>query len=134
MPAGVQESHCLGRVSDAGRSENQKMSREIMSSRVVDILAVGQSEARCETLERALTALGHRVACANSTEQALKMFYRTAFNLVLCDRGPNELACDEFAAYLRTLVPRQRVLLLDFAATLGPNQFMPDGPANEVAK
>lgn len=105
-----------------------------MSPRVIDILAVSQSQARCESLERALTALGHRVVSANSTEQALKMFYSTAFDFVLCDRGHNGSACDEFAAYVRTLIPRQRVLLLDFAATLGPDQFMPDGVANDVAK
>lgn len=88
--------------------------RELESAPVIDILVVTSGQARCESLKRALAALGQRVLIASSTEQALKIFYSTAFNLVLCDQGTNDTACEEFAAHLRTLVPRQRILMLDF--------------------
>lgn len=88
---------------------------ELTSPRVVDILLVTGPKTYCDPLLLALTALGHRVVIAKSSKEALKSFYEKAFALVICDRASENSGREEFAAYLRTLVPRQRILLLDFA-------------------
>ena len=88
--------------------------RDLESPRVVDILLVLGPESYCEPLRLALAALGHCVVIAKSKEEALESYYDKAFDLVICDSGSERAACDEFAAYLRSLHPRQRVLVTDF--------------------
>ena len=60
-----------------------------------------------------LAALGHRVVIAKSNKQALESFYLQAFDLIICDQGSEASKCGELAAYLRTLDPRQRILVMD---------------------
>jgi CheY-like chemotaxis protein len=93
---------------------------ELTSPRVVDILLVINPKTYCDPLLLALAALGHRVVIAKSNQEALKHFYDKAFALVICDRGSEGSGCDEFAAYVRSLDPRQRILPMDFARRPAP--------------
>lgn len=87
--------------------------RELGSSRVLEILLVMSPGRSCDALLLGLAALGHCVVIAKSDKQALETFYRQAFDLVLCDQGSEGSGCDELAAYLRTLDPRQRIVAMD---------------------
>ena len=87
--------------------------RELGSSRVLEILLVMTTGKSCDAILLGLAALGHHVVVAQSDKQALEKFYRQAFDLVVCDQASEESRCDELAAYLRTLDPRQRIVAMD---------------------
>lgn len=87
--------------------------RELSSSRILEILLVMTYGKSCDALLLGLAALGHRVVIAQSNKQALEGFYRQAFDLVICDQGSEGSSCAELAAYLRTLDPRQRIIVMD---------------------
>lgn len=86
--------------------------RELTPSRLLEILLVTRPRSSSDPLLTGLALLGHRVVIATSDKQALENFYRQAFDLVICDKNFAGSNCDEFAAYLRTLDPRQRILVL----------------------
>ena len=88
--------------------------RELTSSRALEVLLVTTPGRSCAPLLPGLAALRHHVVIARSKTQALEYFYLQAFDLVICDQGAEGSTCDEFATYLRTLDPRQRILILDF--------------------
>ena len=88
--------------------------RKLTSSRVLEILLVTTPGRSCAPLLPGLAALGHRVVIAKSKKQALENFYLQAFDLVVCDQGSESSTCDEFATFLQTLDPRQRILIMDF--------------------
>jgi PleD family two-component response regulator len=98
---------------------------ELTSPRIVDILLVVSPETYCDPLLLALAALGHRVVIARSSQEALKNFYDKTFALVICDRASENSGADEFAPYVRSLDPRQRILLMDFAPHPSPNATDP---------
>jgi hypothetical protein len=91
--------------------------RDLTPPRVANILLLIGPDSDCDPLRLALTALGHCVVIAKSKEEALECYYDKAFDLVICDRGSEHTTCDEFAAYLRSLDPRQRILVTDFGRT-----------------
>ena len=92
--------------------------RELTSSVVLNILLVTTPGTSCDPFLGDLAALGHRVVIARSNEQALENFYDEPFDLVLCHRSSERNSCEEFAAYLRALDPRQQILVLDLGRAL----------------
>lgn len=99
---------------------------ELTSPRVVDILLVISPKTYGDPLLLALAALGHRVVIAKSSQEALKNFYDKTFALIIGD-GASDSGCDEFLACVRSLDPRQRILLMDFVPRPPPHATGPAG-------
>ena len=79
------------------------------------LLVDDQSDVR-GTIKMLLGADGHTVAEANNGREAIEMFKRDRFDLVITDYLMPEMRGDEMAANLKHLAPSQPILMLTGSA------------------
>jgi hypothetical protein len=84
------------------------------TSRGCAVLLVSGRGVPCKLLQRALTARGHCPAIARTTNEAIDEFYRHAFELIIIDQYSEVSANDQLMRYMWLLIPRQRILSIDF--------------------
>jgi CheY-like chemotaxis protein len=83
------------------------------------ILVVDDDPFVCETVAMLLESDGHVVTPANSAQQALSLFQLGKFDLVFTDFLMPSMTGDKLAAEIKTLAPRQPVIML----TAHPEKF-----------
>lgn len=86
------------------------MSKPRISSRRV--LVVDDEPFVCDAVKMMLTFDGHRVDTANSAKEALAMFEKSKYDLVITDYAMPSMKGDELAATIKTLVPGQPIVMV----------------------
>jgi CheY-like chemotaxis protein len=76
------------------------------------ILLVDDEPFVCDAVKMMLTFDGHRVDTANSGKEALEMFQKSKYDLVITDYAMPTMKGDELAAAIKTRVPEQPVVMV----------------------
>ena len=76
------------------------------------ILVVDDEPFVCDAVKMMLSFDGHHVQTANSGREALEVFSRDRFDLVITDFAMPSMKGDELAAAIKTKVPGQPVIMI----------------------
>ena len=87
-------------------------SEEKACERVLDILVIDDEEDSRTVVTKFLASDGHRVTAATSGDEALKVFGKGRFDVVLTDHGMPRMSGIEFAQASKQSRPHQPVILL----------------------
>ncbi len=90
------------------------------------ILLVDDEKAICDTIKLILSLDHHEVTTTTSSKEALSLFQRGQFDLVITDYLMPGLRGDELAAAIRRLTPNQRILMITaYGESLGQSGVSP---------
>jgi len=81
-------------------------------SRPLRILVVDDQPVQCELISHALQRDWHTIAVASNGHEALKLFERQEFDLVITDKAMPGMNGDQLAVAVKSLEPETRVILL----------------------
>lgn len=76
------------------------------------ILVVDDEPFVCDAVKMMLAFDGHQVQTANSGKEALTLFEKGEFDLVIMDFAMPEMKGDELAAAIKTLAPDQPIVMI----------------------
>ncbi len=76
------------------------------------VLVVDDEASVCETIRSVLALDHHEVRTATSSQEALRAFQESKFDLVIVDYRMPVMNGDEIAAAMKALVPQQPILLM----------------------
>lgn len=82
-----------------------------MGQRAYNILVVDDEESVCKAIKMLLEFDGHTVETADSGEQALEVFSKTKFDIVITDYSMSGMKGDRLAARLKEAHPQQPIIL-----------------------
>jgi PAS domain S-box-containing protein len=83
-----------------------------VESRPLRILVVDDQPAQCELISHALQRDWHKIDVAGNGREALKLFERREFDLVITDKVMPEMNGDQLAVAVKSREPETRVILL----------------------
>jgi CheY-like chemotaxis protein len=99
------------------------------------ILVVDDEPYVCDALRMLLSLDGHRVATAGNGQEALDLFSRDAFDLVITDYSMPGIKGDELAVTLKSLKPGQPIVMITaFVESLTAGGSSPKGVDALIAK
>ena len=99
---------------------NQLMATRALKPR--RILVVDDEPLVCDSIKRMLVFDGHDVDLATSGQQALVLFEKKKFDLIIIDYRMPEMRGDRLASLIRARVTDQRILMISATAqTLHPS-------------
>jgi CheY-like chemotaxis protein len=76
------------------------------------ILVVDDEAFVCDAVKMMLAFDGHRVETANSAKEALTLFEKEKFDLVITDYAMPEMKGDELAAAIKSRAPNQPIVMI----------------------
>jgi CheY-like chemotaxis protein len=99
------------------------------------ILVVDDEPFVCDAVKMMLEFDGHKIETAGSGPEALALFEKARFDLVITDYAMPGMKGNELATQLRTLVPKQPVVMITaYAEMLTANQTPMDAVDCVISK
>jgi two-component system, OmpR family, response regulator MprA len=92
---------------------------EHMATRVMEprrILVVDDEPLVCDSIKRMLDFDGHQVEVANSGQEALELFEKRKFDLIMIDYRMPTMRGDKLAALIKARAPQQPILMISATA------------------
>ncbi|MEY4386031.1 MAG: hypothetical protein RLY20_1314 [Verrucomicrobiota bacterium] len=107
----------------------------ITNMKVCNVLVVDDEPYVCDALKMLLALDGHKVATASNGEEALTVYGRECFDLVITDYSMPVMKGDELAKTIKSRNPDQRILMVSaYVEALTASGSRPTGVDALMAK